>query len=90
VIPVEQRPSAVATEGLHVLFEVIGRPSDRLEGASGPEPTGRVFDTLTAMRLLGPCERWPVSMADAADALLNLKVPKGLGASDWSGDLDRY
>jgi hypothetical protein len=55
----------------------------------GPEPAGRVFDTMTAMRLLAPCESWPVAMAAAADVLLELKVPKGLGTrigpETWTG-----
>jgi DNA polymerase I-like protein with 3'-5' exonuclease and polymerase domains len=54
--------------------------------SGGPEPAGRVFDTMTAMRLLGPCESWPISMAEAAALLLETRVPKGLGASDWSGE----
>jgi DNA polymerase-1 len=55
--------------------------------SGGPEPAGRVFDTMTTMRLLEPCERYPVGMEEAARLLLDTKVPKGLGAADWSGEL---
>jgi len=52
--------------------------------SGGVEPTCRIYDTQTAMRLLDPCEGWPLSMAKAADILLDIKLPKTLGESDWS------
>lgn len=53
--------------------------------SGGPEPAGRIYDTMTAMRLVDGTRS---SMADAARTLLELEVPKTLGASDWHGELD--
>jgi DNA polymerase-1 len=51
--------------------------------SGGPEPTGRIYDAMTAMRLVNGTRP---SMADAADDLLGIDLPKALGASDWSAD----
>jgi DNA polymerase I-like protein with 3'-5' exonuclease and polymerase domains len=51
--------------------------------SGGPEPTHRIFDTMTAMRLVNGTRP---SMADAAKYLLDINLPKTLGASDWHVD----
>jgi DNA polymerase-1 len=54
--------------------------------SGGPEPQARVYDTMTAMRLLfGFDQDWPVGLGRAAEILLDIVVPEDLGAADWSG-----
>lgn len=47
----------------------------------GPEPLCRIFDTMTAMRLVDGTRP---NMAAAAKVLLGVDLPKELGAADWS------
>jgi hypothetical protein len=51
--------------------------------SGGPEPTGRIFDAMTAMRLIDGTRP---GMGDAASTMLGIDLPKTLGASDWSAD----
>ncbi|CUH42058.1 DNA polymerase [Ruegeria atlantica] len=44
------------------------------------EPTPRIYDVMTAMRLINGSRD---NMAKSAMTLLGIEVPKGLGASDW-------
>ena len=52
--------------------------------AAGIEPTARIHDTQLAMRLLDPCEVWPISLEQTVKIILETDLPKELGASDWS------
>jgi DNA polymerase I-like protein with 3'-5' exonuclease and polymerase domains len=48
------------------------------------EPTVRIWDSQIGMRLVrGYRSQWPIGMDTAADHLLGVDVPKGLGASHW-------
>jgi DNA polymerase I-like protein with 3'-5' exonuclease and polymerase domains len=51
--------------------------------SGGPEPTGRIYDTQTAMRLINGTRP---NLGDAVKAALGFELPKGLGASDWHID----
>ena len=46
---------------------------------------GQIFDTMLAARLISPTGR--VTLAEVARAYLDISLPKGEQASDWSGDL---
>lgn len=54
--------------------------------AAGIEPTARIHDTQLAMRLLDPCEVWPISLGETAKIILEVDLPKELGSSDWSAE----
>jgi DNA polymerase I len=56
----------------------------RLIHEAGIEPTGRIYDVMTAMWLTDG--RRP-SLAEAVAINYGFKIPKELGASDWSADV---
>lgn len=53
--------------------------------SSGFNVNGQIFDTMLAARLLSPSGR--VTLAEVARAHLDIPLPKGEQASDWSRDL---
>ncbi len=55
----------------------------RLIHEAAIEPTGGVFDVMTAIWLTDGCRP---SLGEAASLYFSLKIPKTLGASDWSTD----
>jgi DNA polymerase I len=63
----------------NAVFEV-----KRLIHEAGIEPTGRIYDVMTAMWLT---DGQRPSLAEAIRINYGLKIPKELGASDWSADV---
>ena len=53
--------------------------------SSGFNVNGQIFDTMLAARLLSPSGR--VTLAEVARTHLDISLPKGEQASDWSRDL---
>jgi DNA polymerase I-like protein with 3'-5' exonuclease and polymerase domains len=74
IAPLFELPLAI----FNAVFEV-----KRLIHETRIEPTGRVYDVMTAVRLTDG--RRP-SLGEAVAINYNLNIPKELGASDWSAD----
>jgi DNA polymerase-1 len=62
----------------NAVFEV-----KRLVHEAGIEPTGRIFDVMTAHWLT---DGQRPSLAEAVSLNYNISIPKSLGSSDWSAD----
>jgi DNA polymerase I-like protein with 3'-5' exonuclease and polymerase domains len=75
IAPLFDLPLAI----FNAVFEV-----KRLIHEAGIEPTGRIFDVMTAHWLT---DGQRPSLADAVLLNYNILIPKGLGSSDWSADV---
>jgi hypothetical protein len=75
IVPLFALPLAI----FNAVFEV-----KRLIHEAGIEPTGRIYDVMTAMWLTDG--RRP-SLAEAISINYKITLPKELGASDWSSDI---
>jgi DNA polymerase-1 len=75
IAPLFELPLAI----FNAVFEV-----KRLIHEAGIEPTGRIYDVMTAVWLTDG--RRP-SLAEAVTINYGLNIPKDLGASDWSADI---
>ena len=75
IAPLFELPLAI----FNAVFEV-----KRMIHEANIEPTGRIYDVMTAVWLTDG--RRP-SLAEAVTINYGLKIPKDLGASDWSADI---